>query len=1308
MKLKLLLLTFLLIMVVSGVSWAQVDTTFWFAVPDQNDAYDKPVSLKVNTFNKSAVVTISMPANPAFTPIEQDIDANSVYSFDLTSLLATISNSEVDTVTNKGLLITATAKISAYYEKGALTNPDLFALKGGNALGTNFVVTSIKKNWVVNDACALLVVASEDGTTVTITPSVNLVGHLKADGPFTVTLNKGQVYSARSAQTGNATYNVGGTIVTSDKPIAVTMANDHQGTPTGCGDINGDQLVPVNMAGNFFITLPGGLTVNGITDLVYVYATEDNTEVTVNGTIVDTIDLGGFYEIESYNNTFVINTDKPVLLYQLGGFGCEGGGGVIPQLDCTGSTTVGVQRSTTETCTLNLLVKSGDENGFTFNGSSSLIQGSSFSDVPNTNGAWKWAIISFNTTAFPAGTGGIVKNKKPFHLGFINGSGGGGTRYGYFSGFGAFEPNAFVDANGPQGLLYTDLEGTAYQWFHAQDVNGPFTPVSGALTDTLRTFITGFYYVEVTYDDNCPPVKSETVELRFESKLCKPTLSETQSSFITQTKINTQSYLTAASGYYDLIGYAAPVPVTANSNINLEVTGSGSSLGMQRIEVYIDYNSNNYLKDAGEKVFTGIHNFSSSLTYVTSFLLPAKALNGEKIQARMVVRPSQDSTFMSCEGDGTVNAIDFALKISGGLANYKVTLAIEEENEGDAGQVTTLPQGLYSGLEIFCANFAKDSTVTFLANNSGAGGFSHWSGDASGSLLVTLVQINAEKSVTANFISCLVPTDAGEVAGIQTICPNTGASKLTSVSVASGGVGILEYRWQRSTTSGTSGFTDITNSDSMAYSPGILSQTTWYRRLANVNCFSDWTDAAVSNTIKVTVEDITPPTITCPSTQTLVLGATCSAALPDYRNLATNVNDNCAVDSVSQSPAPGTVVSGSGPMTVTLTVLDVNGLSTSCTFTVNKVDTTPPAINCSNTTIRFNGETSIPITVSDVVTASDNCGVASIVLTPSSISCEQLGQVVPVQIVVTDINGNISACMVQVTVRGLPCGWRHNTGSVGTCTSDIDYNPVTGQWPSNATNCRYGSPFTSDKLMFAQYQLCGDGSITAQVIGLDGAQPYAGITMRESNDVGSKKVQLMINRISNILRREVRSSTGAQCFPTEFPSPCERTWLRIVRTGNIFRGYTSQDGQTWWYVMQVHVPMNSCIEIGLVLTNMQNNIQGNGTFANVSVTGGQQGPSVLSPGIEQAQDPDQGLDVRVYPNPVAGELQVDLSAYMGRRVELALYDIQGQQLMVRDMGEVGADTESIDMSGLPAGVYQLQVRTPGAAVVSRRVIVQKK
>ncbi len=101
-------------------------------------------------------------------------------------------------------------------------------------------------------------------------------------------------------------------------------------------------------------------------------------------------------------------------------------------------------------------------------------------------------------------------------------------------------------------------------------------------------------------------------------------------------------------------------------------------------------------------------------------------------------------------------------------------------------------------------------------------------------------------------------------------------------------------------------------------------------------------------TFTVTKVDNTPPTVTCPATQTLVLGANCTATLPNYTSMATT-GDNCGVQSVTQSPSAGTNVSGAGNMTVTLTVTDVNGNETECTFTVTKVDNTPPTISCPTT-----------------------------------------------------------------------------------------------------------------------------------------------------------------------------------------------------------------------------------------------------------------------------------------------------------------------------------------------------------------------
>jgi hypothetical protein len=368
----------------------------------------------------------------------------------------------------------------------------------------------------------------------------------------------------------------------------------------------------------------------------------------------------------------------------------------------------------------------------------------------------------------------------------------------------------------------------------------------------------------------------------------------------------------------------------------------------------------------------------------------------------------------------------------------------------------------------------------------------------------------------------------------------------------------------------------------------------------------------------------------------------------------------------------------------------------------------PAVITCHPQTLTFNGQASLPLDANQLVTIADgSCEIASVQLSSSSISCQQLGQIVPVNVLVTDVNGASSGCMSQILVEGLPCGWSHNSGSVGACTSNATFATNTGVWTTTATNCIYNSPFQQDMLMFAQRTLCGDGSITAQVTGISGGLPYAGITMRQSNAVGSPKVQMMINRSSNTLRREVRYETNGQAFPMHFSSPCERVWLRLVRTGNIFRGYTSQDGLIWWYVMQVMVPMNSCVEIGLVLTNMQAGIQGTATFANVSYTGSNQGPSIINQDINAALDEATPLDINVFPNPASGLVQVDLMPYAGKPVSLEVFDLHGQLVWTREWAEASGATETIDLQALPVGTYALRVKSNGFMDVTKKILLQR-
>ena len=97
------------------------------------------------------------------------------------------------------------------------------------------------------------------------------------------------------------------------------------------------------------------------------------------------------------------------------------------------------------------------------------------------------------------------------------------------------------------------------------------------------------------------------------------------------------------------------------------------------------------------------------------------------------------------------------------------------------------------------------------------------------------------------------PTSGGTIATAQSGNNPFTPAAFTSSAAASGGTGTLEYKWQSSTTNNSTGFADIASSNAATYTAGALSVTTWFKRLARVSCSADWTGAASSNVIEVTV-----------------------------------------------------------------------------------------------------------------------------------------------------------------------------------------------------------------------------------------------------------------------------------------------------------------------------------------------------------------------------------------------------------------------------------------------------------------------
>jgi gliding motility-associated-like protein len=99
-----------------------------------------------------------------------------------------------------------------------------------------------------------------------------------------------------------------------------------------------------------------------------------------------------------------------------------------------------------------------------------------------------------------------------------------------------------------------------------------------------------------------------------------------------------------------------------------------------------------------------------------------------------------------------------------------------------------------------------------------------------------------------------------------------------------------------------------------------------------------------------------------------------------------------------------------------LTVVDVNGNSSTCISTVTVLDLTPPEAICSDTTLYLNQAGMVSITDIDLDGGStDNGIIASILASQTAFDCTDLG-VVSDTLAVTDTGGNTDFCIAMVTV----------------------------------------------------------------------------------------------------------------------------------------------------------------------------------------------------------------------------------------------------------------------------------------------------
>lgn len=229
---------------------------------------------------------------------------------------------------------------------------------------------------------------------------------------------------------------------------------------------------------------------------------------------------------------------------------------------------------------------------------------------------------------------------------------------------------------------------------------------------------------------------------------------------------------------------------------------------------------------------------------------------------------------------------------------------------------------------------------------------------------------------TSIAITVTPATVAGTISSNQSLCSGETPNALTGMA-STGGVIDKYYKWQSSTTNGTTGpWTDLIpySTTSTDYAPGALTSTTYYRRIDSSGyCLGVPTSSVtitVNPTIPASVVISTPSITTCANTAVTFTAAETNGGTPTYQWYKGAIGSGTAISSATgatyTTPATGAGSVGNGDiyyvvMTSSLTCAKPapvvsNAIVMTVTNVVAPAVTVTPApgnIICENTNVTF-------------------------------------------------------------------------------------------------------------------------------------------------------------------------------------------------------------------------------------------------------------------------------------------------------------------------------------------------------------------
>jgi hypothetical protein len=476
--------------------------------------------------------------------------------------------------------------------------------------------------------------------------------------------------------------------------------------------------------------------------------------------------------------------------------------------------------------------------------------------------------------------------------------------------------------------------------------------------------------------------------------------------------------------------------------------------------VVINNNLNLYLNATGNATLTTtmVNNGSSDNCSISSLVLSKTSFTGADRGLNLVNFTVTDGSSNNRVVVVNVNVIDSMIPIAtaqnrtiyvDGTGNASITAALVNNGSTDNVGVTSLS---LSKITFNCTNLGQNSVVLTVGDASG----NTSTANAIVTVLDTIkplvtaqnltVYINALGSATIS--TTQINNGSTDNCGISSIalskssfdCTNLGANNVgLTVTDASGNFRTVNAVVTVSDTTkptvvinnnlnlylNASGNATLTttmvnngSSDNCSISSMVLSKTNFTGADRGLNLVNfTVTDGSSNNrvvVVNVIVIDSMKPNAVAQNITAYLNAAGSVTITPSQVNNGST--DNVGVTSLSLNQTTFNCLS-LGNNSVTLTVGDASGNTSTASATVNVVDTIKPLAIAQNLTIQLNQLGVASITTSQVNNgSSDNCGISTFVLSKSSFDCSNIGSN-NILMTVTDASGNFRTVNANITVQ---------------------------------------------------------------------------------------------------------------------------------------------------------------------------------------------------------------------------------------------------------------------------------------------------